>query len=97
MVTETSTATGAATSTGITSASRGTAMRASPKPKVERISVAKNKTQMTWRAIQSITVPIELTANANLPANVVAHYNRVRALSLTAIQQQDLVEYLKSL
>ena len=30
-------------------------------------------------------------------ADVVAHYNRVRTLSLTAIQQQDLVEYLKSL
>jgi mono/diheme cytochrome c family protein len=30
-------------------------------------------------------------------ADAVAHYNRVRSLSLTAIQQQDLVEYLKSL
>jgi mono/diheme cytochrome c family protein len=30
-------------------------------------------------------------------ADVVAHYNRARTLSLTAIQQQDLVEYLKSL
>jgi mono/diheme cytochrome c family protein len=30
-------------------------------------------------------------------ADVVAHYNRVRALSLTAEQQRDLVEYLKSL
>ena len=29
--------------------------------------------------------------------DVVAHYNRVRALSLTADQQRDLVEYLKSL
>ena len=29
--------------------------------------------------------------------DVVAHYNRVRTLSLIAIQQQDLVEYLKSL
>jgi cytochrome c5 len=30
-------------------------------------------------------------------ADVVAHYNRVRALGLTADQQRDLVEYLKSL
>jgi cytochrome c peroxidase len=29
--------------------------------------------------------------------DVVAHYNRVRALDLTAEQQRDLVEYLKSL
>jgi Cytochrome c len=33
---------------------------------------------------------------ATLP-DVVAHYNRVRALSLTAAQQRDLVEYLKTL
>jgi mono/diheme cytochrome c family protein len=30
-------------------------------------------------------------------ADVVAHYNRVRALNLTSQQQRDLVEYLKSL
>jgi mono/diheme cytochrome c family protein len=30
-------------------------------------------------------------------ADVVAHYNRVRSLNLTAEQQRDLVEYLKSL
>jgi mono/diheme cytochrome c family protein len=30
-------------------------------------------------------------------ADVVAHYNRVRALGLTAQQQRDLVEYVKSL
>ena len=30
-------------------------------------------------------------------ADVVAHYNRVRALGLTAEQQRDVVEYLKSL
>ena len=30
-------------------------------------------------------------------ADVVGHYNRVRTLNLTATQQQDLVEYLKSL
>ena len=30
-------------------------------------------------------------------ADVAAHYNRVRALGLTAEQQRDLVEYLKSL
>jgi cytochrome c peroxidase len=29
--------------------------------------------------------------------DVAAHYSRVRTLSLTAIQQQDIVEYLKSL
>jgi mono/diheme cytochrome c family protein len=29
-------------------------------------------------------------------ADVVAHYNRVRTLALTAQQQRDLVEYLKS-
>ena len=33
---------------------------------------------------------------ATLP-DVVAHYNRARKLNLTAAQQQDLVEYLKSL
>jgi cytochrome c peroxidase len=30
-------------------------------------------------------------------ADVVSHYNRVRKLELSAEQQQDLVEYLKSL
>jgi cytochrome c peroxidase len=30
-------------------------------------------------------------------ADVVAHYNRVRSLGLTAEQQRELVEYLKSL
>ena len=30
-------------------------------------------------------------------ADVVAHYNRVRSLSLTTVQQRELVEYLKSL
>jgi cytochrome c peroxidase len=30
-------------------------------------------------------------------ADVVAHYNKVRSLGLTAEQQRDLVEYLKSL
>jgi cytochrome c peroxidase len=30
-------------------------------------------------------------------ADVVAHYNRARKLGLTAEQQRDLVEYLKSL
>ena len=30
-------------------------------------------------------------------ADVVAHYNQVRKLNLSASQQQDLVEYLKSL
>jgi cytochrome c peroxidase len=30
-------------------------------------------------------------------ADVVAHYNRVRGLGLSANEQQDLVEYLKSL
>jgi cytochrome c peroxidase len=29
-------------------------------------------------------------------ADVVAHYNKVRSLSLTSEQQHDLVEYLKS-
>ena len=29
-------------------------------------------------------------------ADVVAHYDRVRSLGLTADQQRDLVEYLKS-
>jgi cytochrome c peroxidase len=33
---------------------------------------------------------------ATLP-DVVAHYKRVRALALTAEQQRDLVEYLKSI
>jgi cytochrome c peroxidase len=30
-------------------------------------------------------------------ADVVSHYNQVRKLNLSASQQQDLVEYLKSL
>ena len=30
-------------------------------------------------------------------ADVVAHYNRVRTLGLSAEQQNDLVEYLKSI
>jgi cytochrome c peroxidase len=34
---------------------------------------------------------------ATLADVVVAHYNRVRKLGLTAEQQRDLVEYLKSL
>jgi cytochrome c peroxidase len=29
-------------------------------------------------------------------ADVVAHYNRVRTLNLTALQQRELIEYLKS-
>lgn len=60
---ETSTARGAATSTGITRASKGTASRASPKPKTERISVAVNKIRMMKRPVQSITFPFELTSN----------------------------------
>jgi hypothetical protein len=43
-VIETRTATGAATSTGIRSASRGTATNASPNPKAERMIVARNRT-----------------------------------------------------
>jgi cytochrome c5 len=35
--------------------------------------------------------------SADTLADVVAHYNRVRGLGLTAEQQRDLVEYLKSL
>lgn len=35
--------------------------------------------------------------SAKTLADVVAHYNRVRKLGLTADQQADLVEYLKSL
>jgi len=35
--------------------------------------------------------------SAATPADVVVHYNRVRGLDLTAEQQRDLVEYLKSL
>jgi hypothetical protein len=36
------------------------------------------------------------TGSAATLADVVAHYDRVRKLGLTADQQQDLVEYLKS-
>src|ERR1041385_2797267 len=43
-VIETRTATGAATSTGIRRASSGTATNASPKPKAERMRVARNRT-----------------------------------------------------
>ena len=35
--------------------------------------------------------------SAKTLADVVSHYNRVRNLRLTAAQQQDLIEFLKSL
>src|SRR5215467_12833587 len=44
---ETSAATGAATVIGITSARSGTAISASPKPKVERTNVARNRIAAT--------------------------------------------------
>jgi hypothetical protein len=60
-VIETRTASGAATSSGITDARRGTAIRASPKPNAERITVATNP--VTYEAAgDSIKVTIEGTA-----------------------------------
>jgi hypothetical protein len=47
MVMETSTASGAATRTGMQNASKGTAIRASPKPNAERMSVAAKMMRMT--------------------------------------------------
>ena len=38
-----------------------------------------------------------MTAARPRSADVVTHYNSVRKLGLTAEQQRDLVEYLKSL
>ena len=58
-VMEMSTATGAATSTGRTSASSGTAIRASPNPNAERITVARKNTAGTCAVAQAI-------ANASL-------------------------------
>ncbi len=49
MTIDRSTATGAAISIGILSASNGTAISASPKPNVDRIRVAKNTTRSTCR------------------------------------------------
>jgi hypothetical protein len=56
-VMESSTTTGAAISMGIIRASSGTAIRPSPKPKVERISVAKNTTSRTCRVVVSAYLP----------------------------------------
>ena len=47
------------------------------------------------RAVDNVETVLR-AAGATL-ADVVAHYNRVRALGLTAEQQRELVEYLKSL
>jgi hypothetical protein len=50
-VTETRTASGAATSTGMMRASRGTATRASPNPNADRITVAKAITASTGSVV----------------------------------------------
>ncbi|WP_242451943.1 hypothetical protein [Rhodanobacter sp. T12-5] len=51
-VTEISTATGAATSTGMIKASNGTAISASPNPNAERTNVARNSTASTPAVVQ---------------------------------------------
>jgi len=51
-VMETSTAVGAATSMGMTRASRGTAIKASPNPRAERTRVAVKRTRMTGMVIE---------------------------------------------
>jgi hypothetical protein len=43
------------------------------------------------------TLRTSMTASTATLADVVTHYNSVRKLGLTAQQQRDLVEYLKSL
>src|SRR4029077_14863334 len=55
-VIDTSTASGAATSSGMQKASSGTATRASPKPNVDRISVATNTTSKTSPVVTSIVI-----------------------------------------
>src|SRR5262245_49291723 len=55
-VMETRTASGAATSTGMSRASRGTAMSASPNPKAERISVATKITASTQQSVQPTAI-----------------------------------------
>src|SRR6185312_7690431 len=52
------TASGAATLIGMPNASSGTAMSASPKPNVERISVATNTTSRTYKVIGAIILPV---------------------------------------
>lgn len=53
MLMDTSTATGAAVATGISNASRGTAINASPNPILERISVPTNTIAMTRSVVRS--------------------------------------------
>src|ERR1700710_1125855 len=55
-VMEARTATGAATSTGMMRASRGTATRASPNPNADRKNVATKKIVATWTGTQSAIV-----------------------------------------
>jgi len=50
------TASGAATSSGIERASKGTAINPSPKPKAERMRVAMKTTIRTCRVVASIAV-----------------------------------------
>ena len=57
MTMESRTASGAATSMGMVSASNGTAISASPKPKVERTRVAKNTTSRTCSVVVSTHLP----------------------------------------
>src|SRR6185437_3040711 len=57
MVIDTSTARGAATSSGMKSASNGTATNASPNPNADRIKVAANTTNRTCRVVTSTTSP----------------------------------------
>jgi hypothetical protein len=56
IVIDTSTASGAATFSGMQKARSGTATRASPKPKADRISVAINTTNKTPRVVTSIVI-----------------------------------------
>ena len=66
-VIDTRTATGAATFTGITSESNGTAISASPNPKAERITVATKSTASTSTSVESKDMQFIVLASGGTP------------------------------
>src|SRR5437868_4827051 len=79
-VIETRTATGAAVSTGTVNTSSGTATRASPNPKADRMMVARNKTATTSIAIMDYN-----TTQSELESDLQLHFAiSSRAVAATA-------------
>src|ERR1700735_1800693 len=77
------TATGAAISIGMISASNGTAIRPSPNPNVERIKLAINTTNKTWRVIVSIVSQHGFSGDECLRLNVAQRGNSTEQVTLS--------------